>query len=167
MPRTHTAFTFGKRKVRRMRALSHAIAGPVPYKPDLRDGGVLRVALAAAVLFAAIWVALPAYASCSNGASIGWKTTGSVIRGSQTVTCNPEFVTYARIRTQEKVGPVWGTVTWSQWSGNSHGVSGFADANCAGHGQDLWRAQAYYESSTAGSGTNYAPGSQGHWFNCP
>lgn len=168
MPRLRSLYTPPAAKKRRGHTRTPAMPVPVPYSPDLRRSRVFHAALAAAVLAATVWVALPAYASCSNSASIGWQTSGSVIRGSTTAQCSPEFVTYARVRTQEKVAGVWATRTWSQWSGNSHGITGYADANCAGHGQDLWRAQGYYESSLGGSATAYSPpGSQGAWFNCP
>ncbi len=164
---THPSIA-GKATATSMRTDSMAVANPVVYRPEVMNGIPVRAVLVVALLLATFWIALPAYASCSQSATIAFEVTGKSIRGTSNATCTPEFVTYNRIRTQEKVGPVWATRVWSQWSGNSHGISIWAIADCEGHGTDLWRAQGYYESSTGGSGTAYSPpGSQGAWFNCP
>ena len=160
--------TATKSNATRVRTVSLAAASPVAYRPEMMNGIPIRTVLVVALLLATFWIALPAYATCSQNATIAFEVTGESIRGTSNATCSPEFLTYNRIRTQEKVGPVWATRVWSQWSGNSHGISIWAIADCEGHGNDLWRAQGYYESSSGGSGTAYSPpGSQGAWFNCP
>ncbi len=146
-----------------------SVAGLSPYSPGSpnRMSLSVRASLAVLSLVGMLLVALPASASCGYGATIGWGTVGSTIKGGMAVNCVGETVTYARIRLQEKYVGVWYTRYWSEWSGNAAGVSALIEGSCAGHGQDYWRAQGYHQTNLGSSATYYSPSSAGTTFNCP
>jgi len=142
---------------------------PTDYLPETGASAIGRLLLAVSIALGAFWVAAPAEGvlSCTHDAYIEWAISGQRIRGRSAAECAPESVTYNRVRVQEKVGPSWVTRSANDWTGNSAYVTVSSHANCAGHGQDLWRSQGYFENSGGGGGTDYAPNTAGQTFNCP
>ncbi len=114
-----------------------------------------------------MWAAVSAIASCSHDTGLYWVDTNDIVGGDNLVECSPQSITYNRIRVQEKVGPVWTTRAADDWSGSTHNSVVVASYNCNGHGTDVWRSQGFFQTSTGGSTTSYAPSSSGVSLSCP
>lgn len=126
-----------------------------------------RLVLAAVIVSLSI-IALPSpAATCSQSTDLDWWVVGEQIAGLDTASCTSGAITYHRVRVQEKVGFVWWTRAESAESINKTSDQELAVAGCVGHGQDLWRAEGYYEDSDGGSGTGYHPNTAGESYNCP
>lgn len=106
-------------------------------------------------------------ATCSQDTDLNWWVTGQQIGGLDTVSCSSGAITYHRVRVQEKAGFLWFTRAESSEFMNKSADQELAVANCVGHGQDLWRAEGYFEDSDGGSGTGYHPNTAGEWYNRP
>lgn len=153
-----------------MEALANGPARkPNQYAPQTPESyRLIRVLLVVLFVLSYLGIALPAQAAnCSHSVQQDWWVTGEQIAGLSTVNCNPDDVTYHRVDVQEKVAFAWNTQAWDDAFPSSVSHQLLVVANCAGHGNDLWRTKAYYEDEDGGHGTGYDPGSGGGWYNCP
>ncbi len=148
---------------------SYAPREASPYRPRKVRG--FTTFLMACLMAAGLLVmnAQPARAfTCTHDSILAWSTVGVVLYGDSYASCGPETVVYNRARLQEHAGILgWRNRSTNDWSGSAAWVLTWTTFNCSGHGNDLWRAQGYYESSTGGSGTAYGPSINGVWRNCP